>query len=554
MDIKETFRLALNHYQDGNFQQAENICKEILNVQIDNADALHLLGIIYYQLDDYDSAIEYIKKALQFSPAEADAYYNLGNALEAKGQIDEAITCYQKALEFDTNFAEAYNNLGHCFYDRGQLDDAITCYQKALRLNPKYPEAYNNLGYALHDKGQLDEAITCYQKALELDPNFAEAYTNMGLVFQDKGQLDEAISCYQKALQIDPDFAEAYNNLGHCFYLQQGHVDEAMTYFQKALQVNPNSAEAHWNMSLALLLQGNFKQGWKEYEWRWKLKRFRQRNFSQPLWEGSDIAGRTILLHAEQGLGDTIQFIRYAPMVAQHGAKVIVECQRELMSLLKYTDGVQEVIAYGDPLPDFDVHCPLLSLPLVFGTTLDSIPAKIPYITVDPASGKKWKDKVLHDDSKLKIGLAWAGSAKEEKLRHRSCPLDMFYPLARLDNTTFYSLQKGDASKQVKNPPEGMKLIDYTEEINDFSDTAAFIENLDLIISVDTAVAHLAGALGRPIWTLLPFAVDSRWLLNREDSPWYPTMRLFRQSSPGDWETIIASLLNNLQKYRSYTG
>ena len=581
MDINKTFQLALKHYQAGNFQQAQSICREILNVQPDNADALHLLGIIYYQLNDYDSAIQYTQKALQFSPADADAYYNLGNAREAKGQLDEAVTCYQKALQLDPNFAEAYNNLGHCFYGKGQLDEAINCYQKALQINPNYPEAHNNLGYALHDKGQLDESIFRYKKAIELNPNNPGLCNKLGVVLGEKGQFDEAITYFQKALQLDPDDATAYYNIGKA-YTEKGHVDEAInsylkslklnpdnpiaynnlgnafqekgqigeaiTFCQKAIDISPNFALAHWNLSLALLIYGNYKRGWKEYEWRLKVEEHEHRNFSQPLWDGSDIKGLTILLYAEQGIGDTIQFIRYASLVAQRSVKVIVECQKELVQTLQNVEGVDKIIARGEQLPIFDVHCPILSLPLVFDTTLENIPTKIPYIFIAPMLVKKWKDRIKCYNSKLKIGLAWAGNPKNRRDSTRSCNLELFSPFAKLDYITFYSLQKGEAAKQAKNPPKGMNLIDYTEDIRDFSDTAAFIENLDLIISVDTAVAHLAGALGKPVWTLLPFAPDWRWLLNRDDSPWYPTMRLFRQPSPGDWKSVINQVLKELQK------
>jgi hypothetical protein len=256
------------------------------------------------------------------------------------------------------------------------------------------------------------------------------------------------------------------------------------------------------------------------------------------------------LLYAEQGLGDTIQFIRYAPLVAQRGADVIVYCQNELTSLIKDMDGIRQVISYGDPLPVFHIHSPLLRLPLIFGTTLENIPTKTPYISVNQALIHKWKEKVKNDTSQLKIGLVWAGIPGHKNDRNRSCSLDIFSPLANIHDTTFYSLQKGDAAEQAKSPPEGLKLVDYTEEIHDFSDTAALIENLDLVISVDTAVAHLSGALNKPVWTLLPFAPDWRWLLNRNDSPWYSTMRLFRQPSHGDWVSVISSVVRELLSFK----
>ncbi len=420
----------------------------------------------------------------------------------------------------------------------------------AYEISPA-AEAYYNLGVSLHERGQLDKAIQLYQMAVAHEPNFAEAYLNLGIVFKEKGQPDEAIQCCKKAIEIRPDYAMAYYNLGNAYVLK-GQFDEATKFYQKAIEINPDYAEAHWNIALLNLLSGNFKEGWKGYEWRLELEDVSpKRNFLQPLWDESNISGRIILLHAEQGFGDTIQFIRYAPLVAQRGAKVIVECQKELTTLLKNVGGIQDIIAHGEQLPEFDVHCPLLSLPLVFGTTLETIPEKIPYISADPTLVKKWREKIVLDNSKFKIGLVWAGDPRLKDDRTRSCSLEIFAPLTQFEDVIFYSLQKGEAANQAKNPPKNMKLIDYTDEINDFSDTAALIENLDLIISIDTAVAHLAGALGKPVWTLLPFVPDWRWMLNREDSPWYPTMRLFRQPSPGDWEPVIGRIVKELKIFRN---
>jgi tetratricopeptide (TPR) repeat protein len=582
MDINKAVQSAYEYYQKGNLQQAETILKNILEVQPDHAIILYFLGEIYYQLGNYDSAIKYFKEVLRFNPANADAYYNMGISFKQKGQIDEAITCYQKAIELNPDIADVYNNMGLAFQEKGELDEAITFYQKALQINPSYAYAYYNLGNTLKEKGKLDEAITCYKTAIQLNPSIPDAYNSTGVAFQEKGQLDEAITFYQKALQLNADYSDAYYNLGNAFkdkeqpdgaiacyrralqinphhidaynnlgivFQDKGQLEDAITCSQKALQLNPHDADAHWNMSLALLSSGNLKEGWKEYEWRSKVKDFCQRTFPQPLWDGTDIAGRTILIYAEQGLGDTIQFIRYVPFVAQRGAKVIFECQKDLKSLAQNVEGVQRVIAYGEQLPEFDVQCPLLSLPLVFDTTLESIPAKIPYIGVGSVLIQEWRERINHDNSKFKIGLVWAGGQRDKRERCRSFSLDAFLPFVQLGDVTFYSLQKGEAAKQTKNPPEGMKIIDYTGEIHDFSDTTAFIANLDLVISVDTAVAHLAGALGRPVWTLLPFSPDWRWLLNREGSLWYPTMRLFRQPSSGDWESVINCVKKELTQF-----
>ncbi len=446
MKIDKAFQLAYQYYQSGDLNQASNVYKKILRVQLGNIDALHFLGGICYKLGDYDSSINYIKKELQLNQPSAEAYNKLGNIMKKKGMLEEAINYYQKALQ----------------------------------INPNHPGILNNLGNVLYEIGCFDKALISYQNALQLDPD---------------------------------------------------------------------SPYSHFHMSRVLLLSGNYKQGWKEYEWRWKTKDYFERDFSKPLWDGSDFSGKTILIHTEQGLGDAIQFIRYVPLVVQHGATIIVECQKELVSLFQNVEGVKQVIARGNPLIHFDLHCPLLSLPLIYGTTLETIPAQIPYIKVNPFSIQKWKDKVKDDSSKLKVGLVWAGSPTLKRSPLRECPLKMFSPLAYNDDITYYSLQKGKAAEQAKNPPEGIKFIDYTDEIHDFSDTAALIENLDLVISVDTATAHLAGAMGKPVWTLLPFASDWRWMLNREDSPWYPTMRLFRQPSPKDWESVINSVLKELEVF-----
>lgn len=580
MNINNAFRLAFEHYQKGNLKKAVSICEKILKKHPDNINFLHFLGVIYDQLENYDAAIKYLKgavqldpnsfegfynlaltlekrgklneavdcyqKAIQINPDFIDAHINLGNVFLSEGKLDEALDCYQKITELNPNDARIYYNLGIAFQDKGQHDTAIFCYQKVLQLNPQFVDAYNNLGNALIEKKQFDEAIPYLQRAIQLNPNLATAYVNLGIALNEKGQFDEAISYFKKALQLDPQYDMAYYNLGRTFHYY-GRLDEAITYFKKAIELNPTYADAHYGLSLTFLLSGNFREGWKEYEWRKKLKDYYQRNFPKPLWNGFNIIGKSILLHAEQGFGDNIQFIRYAPLVAQCGAKVFVECQKELKLLFQKVDGVNQVIARGEQLPEFDIHCPLLSLPLIFNTMIETIPTNIPYLSVDSILMQEWRNKVTNKHSKLKIGLVWAtGIGDLSKLK--SFPLDTFSPLAQFDNITFYSLQKGEAAKQAKNPPKGMKLIDYTDEINDFSDTAALIKNLDLVISADTAVAHLAGALGNPVWTLLPSVSIYQWMLHREDSPWYPTMKLFRQPSQGDWESVIDKVIDELQK------
>ena len=469
---------------------------------------------------------------------------------QQSGNLQEAEYAYRKILREQPNNVRASFGLAFILQQKGGAAEAIPWYQKALKLNPEFVDALYNMGSICHQRGQLDEAASYYEKALQLNPQLAMAYNNLGSILQQKGRFDEAIGLYQKALQHNPGLVSAYNNLGLAFQ-EKGQFEEAMGCHRKALSLQPEHPTVHFNIGVLLLMHGDYEKGWQEYEWRRKARDYRGRNFARPLWDGSDVSGRTILLHSEkgfEGFGDTIQFIRYAPLLAERGAKVVVECQKELTSLIRNAGGVTQVVSYGEPLPEFDLHCPYLSLPAVFKTTIGSIPSKTPYITADSGLAQKWRDRTAQDISGFKVGLVWAGNLAHPRSQYRSCSLDQFLPLAQLDGITIYSLQKGEAAAMAKDPPAGMKVVDYTGDFNDFSDAAALMENLDLVISVDTAAAHLAGALGKPIWTLLPFVPEWRWLLDREDSPWYPTMRIFRQSSAGDWAGVIARVTDELRK------
>ena len=519
--------------------------RRAIELDPDSALAYCNLGAVFQKRNEFDRAIPYYKKALELDPLLVKASYNLGSVLQEKGELEKAITFYQKALKLDPSFADAWNTLGSALQEKGQLDEAIGYYRKAIECDPNLMDAYYNIGKVLMEKGQPDEAIDHYQKALQLNPDSSEAHNNLGFSLLEKGQSDEALSHFRKAISLNPNFAEAYYNLA-LYHQDRNLLHEAILYYEKAIQYRPDFVDAHWNMACALLLSGNIERGWKEYEWRWKLKGHRASNISGPRWDGSDISGQTILLHAEQAFGDTIQFIRYATLVAECGAKVIVQAPKELVRLLGNVHGIEEVVAYGKQLPEFDLHCPLLSLPLVFGTDLGSIPAQIPYINVNASLSQKWRDRLQCDSSRLKIGLVWTGRIKAERERRRSCTPDLFSSLTQFEDTTFYSLHKGEGIQQANALPKDIKLVDYTEELNDFLDTAALAVNLDLIISIDTAVAHLAGALGRPVWTMLPYVPDWRWMLDRRDSPWYPTMRLFRQPSSGNWEAAISDVAREL--------
>jgi Tfp pilus assembly protein PilF len=448
--------------------------------------------------------------------------------------------------------ADIFNKLGDALKRKGDREKAISAFKNAVAIKPDFSEAHYNLGCLFNTEGKHDEAIVCYKKALQYNPEFAEANYNMGIAFQEKGEDDEAIACYKAALQISPDSALAWSSLG-ILWKGKRRFDEARDCFQKAVALDPALPEAHWNLATLLFAQGDYGAGWKEYEWRARMKGMEglQGKYDQPLWQGEDIAGKTILIHAEQGMGDAIQFIRYARLVARRGARVIVEGQPELDRLLRQVEGIHDFIPRGNPLPLFDLQCPLLSLPLRFGTTVETIPGKEPYIPVDQGLSKKWRDRIGAGQGSVRAGLAWSGNPRHESDKMRSFPLAVFSCLADIRGVEFFSLQKGSAAAEAKNPPGGMKLYDFSEELDDFADTAALIANLDLIISVDTAVVHLAGALGKPVWTLLPFTPDWRWMLDRDDSPWYPSMRLFRQLSEGDWEGVLRRVRAELERFHN---
>jgi Flp pilus assembly protein TadD len=463
------------------------------------------------------------------------------------GRLSQARDLYQQILAQQPDHAGALHLSGVIALQEGRNDLAVDLIGKAIALGPSSPEAHCNLGIALQEKGQLTGAVAAYRRAIALKPNYPAAHSNLGAALRDTDKLDEAIAAFRQAIALGPSFADAHSNLGIALR-DKGQLDDAITAYRQALALKPDYPEAHHNLALLLLLRGDFLAGWNEFEWRWRCKQFPSpcRTFDQPQWDGSDLAGRTILLHAEQGFGDTIQLIRYVPLVASRRGKVILQCGPELQRLLGRTTGIARWVGPGGDLPPFDIHCPLLSLPRAFGTTLQSIPQAVPYLQADAEGVERWRRELAADGGRFRVGLAWAGRPTHRNDRNRSLSLSTLAPLAQARGMTFYSLQKGEAGKQAANPPAGLELVDWTAELNDFADTAALIANLDLVISVDTAVVHLAGAMAKPAWTLLPFVPDWRWLLEREDSPWYPTMRLFRQPSRGDWGSVIARVAEAL--------
>jgi tetratricopeptide (TPR) repeat protein len=500
----------------------------------------HKLGLALYETTEFDRAIASFERVTALDPDNASAHAILGDRLRERGQIDRALLAYQRAIALKPEWAEAHNSLGEALRNNGELVAAIAEFRHAISLRPDFAQAHNNLGNALKDAGYLDDAVTAYQTALDLDSTLAEAACNLGIALREAGNTDAAEAAFRRAIAIRPNYAGAHTNLGACLR-EQGRLDEAIASCRRAISFQPDLALAHFNLAMSLLADSDLAAGWEEYEWRWKCRDFpsKERGFAQPQWDGGDLENRTLLLHAEQGFGDSIQFIRYLPAVVQHGGSIIVECQPELHRLLEGSFSRCQIIPRGQPLPAFDLHCPLLTLPRIFKTTLASIPAEVPYLIADPILIDLWRSKLNSSEAGLKIGLAWAGNPTFSSDPTRSLSLDRLAPLAEVRGAIFYSLQKGYAAPQAARLPAGLRLIDLSPELHDFADTAAVISLMDLVITTDTSVAHLAGALGAPVWTLLRFAPDWRWQMVGEYCPWYPSMRLFRQSTKDDWEEVI---------------
>jgi tetratricopeptide (TPR) repeat protein len=520
MTVNEAINLAIEHHRAGRLAEAEGIYRRILAVQPDCFDALNNLGIIAHQVGRNEIAVELIRQAIALRPGSADAQGNLGAALRGLGRHDEAIAAFGRALAARPDSAGTLNNLGLTYFEKGAVDEAIATFAKAIALAPTDAEIHYHLGICLLQKGMLDEAIREFRSVIALRPEHADAHNVLGVALKCKGELQAAIKSYRRAIAIAPSFPEP-----HC------------------------------NLALMLLATGSLREGWKEYEWRWKHPNFPsiKRTFSKPRWDGSEIHDKTILIHGEQGMGDCLQFVRLTRLLSERGCKVIFESPKPLAPLLSNsadllgaTIVVQEPSGRSPDL-DFDLHLPLLSLPLVMNQLQPWGPAGIfPYVRADENLRRRWKDR-LHAAGGFRVGIAWAGSRTHLDDRYRSMTLECLAPIAR-EKISFISLQIGDGSAQAKHQPVGMKLFDWTESITDFAATAALVAELDLVICVDTAAAHLAGALHKPVWVLLPFVADFRWGISGDKTAWYPSMKLFRQTAIGKWDDVVARVGEELDR------
>lgn len=520
------------------FQQAVAIRPDLISAHNNLGNALKDKGRL-------DEAAEAYRQTVRLNPTYASGYYNLGIVLAEQDKLEEAREAYLKAIDLKPDLDIAYNNLGNCLKRMSRIDEAIAAYQKAVALNPKCGSAWNNLGVCLLEKGLKAESKEAHLQAIAVTPTDDFRF-NLGISYEANEEYDLAIKEYQTYLAAHPDHSNAWYNLGHAFSASGEHR-QALAAYRKAISIKPDLANARYNAGITLLLLGQFADGWQEYEHRWEASDFpaKKRQTNKPQWDGADIRGKRIILHAEQGLGDAMQFVRYAPLVADLGAEVILECSPELGRLFNSVRGVKSVRS-SYPSPPHEVHCPFLSLPDIFKTSLDTIPASVPYFGIDDEIAAPWKKRITKN-GRVKIGINWAGQPNHRNDRNRSFTLGQLAPLAHAIDADFYSLQKGSAAAQADSPPADMRLVNFSADIIDLADSAAIVEQMDLIITVDTAIAHLAGGLARPVWVIVPANPDWRWMLDREDSPWYPTMRLFRQQSNGDKAGVVARICDALK-------
>jgi tetratricopeptide (TPR) repeat protein len=543
-------------------------------------DALVNRGQCLVRLNRQDDALASFDRALSYQSRHSAALKERGHVLRDRKRLAEALQCYEQALAIAPDDAVTHANRGLVLRDLKRFNEAFDAYDRALSLKPDYVEVVVARGNVFYEMGSYDQALKEYERALDMQPDFAFGFNNRGNALNAMGRHEEALASYERALTLKPDYTEAHNNRGNALldlnrpaealadyesamahkplafalvnrgsalrYLDR--VDEALDSFDRAIAIDPQLAEAHWNKALLCLSLGDFERGWPGYEWRWRgATDLTPRDFTQPQWRGEDLTGKTILLHAEQGFGDSIQFVRYVPMVAKRGGKIVLELPDSLMPLIGTFDGVIGMYRRGDALPAFDVHCPLLSLPLAFGTTIETIPAVVPYLHPPAERIESWRTRFA-SLGRPRIGLVWSGKPTHKNDHNRSIALSQLVPLLSLPGAQFVSLQREyrDTDLPVL---DRVPVVRIEDGLADFAETAAAIAELDLVIAVDTAVAHLAGAMGKPLWLLLSHIQDWRWLCQRTDSPWYPSARLFRQPQIDEWDGVIARVAHELAEF-----
>ena len=546
--IAARFQEGQSHHQAGRFVEAQAAYGEVLSADPSHAEAWQQMSLLANQFGRPDLALDWIGKAVALEPDNVRYLFSQGVVLQKSGGWVEAEACYRQVLALNPDLPDAYNNLGMVLGRQGRTTEAVAAAQRTVELSPESPTFHDNLGIALNELGRYAEAEASFRVATTLDPDNVGARHNLGKTLHSQGRLDEAGHVLQEAVRRQPDNSRILNDMGVLLH-ELGRIADAEMVFRAALDLAPEEADLHYNLGLVLLMTGQYLEGWAEYHWRWKTAgyRVRGRAFTQPEWDGSPLPGGTLLINAEQGLGDTLQFCRLAPLAAARlapGARLILEVHRPLIALLRDQWPEVEVIGHGDPLPAFDAYLPLLSLGGVLNQDHRTIDGA-PYLQPDPDRVTAWAERLAPLQG-LKVGLVWAGGSLPAIDRKRSVTLAALAPLATIPGVSFVSLQKDAPAAQAKSPPAGMTLLDLANDLTDFVETAAVVANLDLVISVDTAVAHLAGAIGTPVWLLNRFDTCWRWELERDDTPWYADLRQFRQPTAGDWDSVIRAVASTL--------
>jgi tetratricopeptide (TPR) repeat protein len=536
--MEHLFALLPEH---GETAEAIDLCQRLITVTVGRSDLHFKLTGLRRRAGDRDGALEQAREAARLFPQLADSHFNLADTLYAKALPSDSLAAYRKGLAIDPNNAEAHNSCGRILHDMGELQAALESYNRAQILKPGSARVLSNLAVLCMDLGDLRKSEELLRRAIALKPDFLDAHATLGALLERQGKSLDAIECFRKVLLAEPEHIAGLCNLGLTLD-HLGDEDAAAACYQLAITKQPESPLARFNLSMHHLANGRFPEGWREYEERWHTSQFvsQQRALVQPQWRGEEIRGKRILIHAEQGLGDTIQFTRYLPLLASLQATVILEVQPAVQRLLANVEGASQVIAKGDPLPALDLHCPLMSLPAIFGTALTNIPAPHHLASTQASAATS-----THHG--LRVGIVWSGNPAHVRDHQRSIQLAQLTPLFDLPGTTFYSLQKGPATQQLQALQCAASLIDLSAELQDFTDTALILAGLDVIVTVDTAVAHLAATLGKPTWILLPRTADWRWLKERTDSPWYSSARLFRQSKAGDWTGPVQQIRQSLE-------
>lgn len=543
------YNRGILHEKYGRHEEALSDYNKAIALKSNYTNAYNNRGNVLKELKKYHEALSSYEHAISLNPRHAEAHYNRGVVLKELNRYHDAVASYTNAFSLKNDYVDAYNNCGNVLITLKRFEEALACFQKAIEINPNYAFAYNGQGNVLMELKRFDEALVSYEKAIALNSLSPFPHNGMGNVLQELKRFDEAILGYEKVVSLVPTSAGAYTNKG---LAMQGlkNFDEALQNFDKAIELNPELADPYWNKALLKILKGEYEEGWQLYEYRRYKPDLKGSypNYDQPLWLGQEpVADKILYIYPEQGLGDFIQFCRYVPLVESLGAKVILKVPNALYAMIKTMGLNAQIVRNDEKVEEFDFHCPIMSLPLAFKTTVETIPNKIPYFFSDQFKKNYWERKLAYAGNSLKVGLVWSGSKDHKKDHDRSLRLEQLALILDLP-VTFYSLQK-EVREQDKITLSKLNHIQqYHEELNDFSDTAAMVDCLDLVISVDTSVAHLAGAMGKNVWILISYLPDYRWMLDREDTPWYPTARLFRQANVGDWDSAILNVRKTLEE------